>query len=262
MNSRIRRLRRGRARALGLVVIIIVALGLIGTTLATTHGQTDAAPTSAVDASPTHLLYPVPVSIIGDSFTTGTSMGGLGGFNWTKQLGLYLEQKGIGFGSKVDAQSAAGYIVRGPGGTTYADQVRQTVTAGDKLVIIFGGRNDGPLNDTAAAAATYAEVRRIAPKTTLMVVGPAWRDENPPRIVTALRDSIRAPALAAGAIWIDPIADGWFTGKNKAVIGADTVHPTDSGHKLMALKMLDPVRQVIGRVKDPGLTGSPETAAP
>ncbi|HEX3545697.1 MAG TPA: SGNH/GDSL hydrolase family protein, partial [Mycobacterium sp.] len=43
-------------------------------------------------------------------------------------------------------------------------------------------------------------------------------------------------AGVAGAVFIDPIAAGWFVGR-PGLIGADGVHPTDAGHALMAEKI-------------------------
>ena len=48
-----------------------------------------------------------------------------------------------------------------------------------------------------------------------------------------IRDSLRRQALAAGAVFIDPIAEGWFVGRPD-LIGGDGVHPTDAGHAYMA----------------------------
>jgi len=37
-------------------------------------------------------------------------------------------------------------------------------------------------------------------------------------------------ARAAGATFIDPIAQGWFAGTSAQLFAADGVHPTDAGH--------------------------------
>jgi phospholipase/lecithinase/hemolysin len=66
-----------------------------------------------------------------------------------------------------------------------------------------------------------------------VVIGPLWSDGDAPAPVLAVRDAVRTAALAAGAQWIDPVADGWFD-RPAGLIGADRVHPTDAGHRLMA----------------------------
>jgi lysophospholipase L1-like esterase len=33
---------------------------------------------------------------------------------------------------------------------------------------------------------------------------------------------------------VDPLAEGWFTGSDSGLIGADRVHPTDDGHAYLA----------------------------
>jgi lysophospholipase L1-like esterase len=44
---------------------------------------------------------------------------------------------------------------------------------------------------------------------------------------------VSAAAAAAGATFVDPLADRWFVG-HPELIGADHVHPTDAGHAYMA----------------------------
>ena len=44
-----------------------------------------------------------------------------------------------------------------------------------------------------------------------------------------IRDVLSAAAAAAGAAFVDPIADRWFVDRPD-LIGADGVHPTDAGH--------------------------------
>ena len=60
-----------------------------------------------------------------------------------------------------------------------------------------------------------------------------WPTADPPPAVLTIRDSLRRQALAAGAVFIDPIAEGWFVGRPD-LIGGDGVHPTDAGHAYMA----------------------------
>ena len=52
-----------------------------------------------------------------------------------------------------------------------------------------------------------------------------------------LRDAIKNEALAVGADWVDPVADGWFADTPPDFIGVDNVHPTDAGHAYMADKI-------------------------
>jgi len=54
--------------------------------------------------------------------------------------------------------------------------------------------------------------------------------------VLALRDSLHDQARAMGAVFVDPLAEGWFVGRPD-LIGPDGVHPTDAGHAYLAEKI-------------------------
>ncbi|ETB08755.1 hypothetical protein O980_21950 [Mycobacterium avium subsp. paratuberculosis 08-8281] len=51
----------------------------------------------------------------------------------------------------------------------------------------------------------------------------------------------RRRGRAAGATFIDPIAEHWFVGRPD-LIGADGVHPNDAGHQYMADKIAPLIR--------------------
>jgi lysophospholipase L1-like esterase len=68
------------------------------------------------------------------------------------------------------------------------------------------------------------------------VIGPPWLTANPPPAVLKIRDSLREQAVAIGALFVDPIAEGSFVGRGD-LIGQDGVHPTDAGHVYMADKI-------------------------
>jgi lysophospholipase L1-like esterase len=59
--------------------------------------------------------------------------------------------------------------------------------------------------------------------------------------VLELRDTLRGQAKAIGAVFVDPLAEGWFVGRPE-LIGADGVHPTDAGHAYMAEKIAPLIR--------------------
>ena len=97
---------------------------------------------------------------------------------------------------------------------------------------MFGSLNDETLPPGAvgdAAAATYRTIRHRAPSARLVVIGPEWPNAQRPADLLAIRDAVRNAATAAGAEWIDPLAEGWFD-RRPDLIGADGWHPTDAGH--------------------------------
>ena len=76
----------------------------------------------------------------------------------------------------------------------------------------------------------------------IVVIGPVWTDPDPPPDVLQTRDVIQTEAGSKGAIFVDPIAEGWFR-DNPDLIGSDGVHPTDAGHAYMADKIAPLIAQ-------------------
>ncbi|TAK32333.1 MAG: SGNH/GDSL hydrolase family protein [Myxococcaceae bacterium] len=189
---------------------------------------------------------PVQIATIGDSYTGGSNMGGNGPANWTSVVAQQLTGPAPVEIHKA-ATSGIGYVSQGTVGVTFLDEVPDAVSPDTRLVVVFGSRNDlGKPGDVGAAAAkVYAAVRAIAPKATLLVVGPPWINEDVPAGLAADRDAVKAAAAAAGATFVDPIADGWFAGAASNLIGADHVHPTDAGHAYMARFLLPRIQQAL-----------------
>lgn len=139
----------------------------------------------------------------------------------------------------VAAEGGAGYGVRGTGGSVFIDLAARAVRPGDTLVLFFGSRNDQPVDPQrlpALAADAFHLARTVAPRAKLLVIGPPWPTADPPPPVLTIRDRLREQAVGAGAVFVDPIAEGWFVGRPD-LIGADGVHPTDAGHAYLAARI-------------------------
>lgn len=189
---------------------------------------TDEAPTSAA-AEPRRVL------VVGDSYTAGSDMGGNGASGWPALVRADLAAKGRPVEVTLAAAGGSGYITVGPNGGSFV-QLAEGAGGPADLVVVFGSRNDpGDAAAVGAAAAqTYERVKAQSPDAALLVIGPPWVDGDPPADMLANRDAIRGAATAAGATFIDPLADGWFDGRYSALIGSDGIHPTDEGHRHLA----------------------------
>jgi lysophospholipase L1-like esterase len=189
------------------------------------------------------------VAVIGDSYTTGTHEGGQGPKTWTALAWQTLERQGLQVTADVASEGRAGYGVRGDHGSVFADLTRRAVKPEDALVVFFGSRNDQgadlDLLDGMAADA-FNLARRAAPSATLLVIGPPWPTADVPESVLRIRDILRMRARAAGAIFVDPLAEHWFVGRPD-LIGADGVHPNDAGHAYMADKITPLIRAQLPR---------------
>ena len=184
------------------------------------------------------------VAVIGDSYTTGTDEGGRGPRSWTAQTWHILAAQGLKVDADVVAEGGAGYSVRGTHGNVFEDLTVRAVKRDDVLVVFFGSRNDQPVDKQTypvMVGETFRIARRVAPSAKFLVIGPPWPTANPPADVLALRDSLRNQAVAVGAVFIDPLVEGWFVGRPD-LIGSDGVHPNDAGHAYLAAKIAPLIR--------------------
>ncbi len=179
------------------------------------------------------------VAVIGDSYTTGTDIGGLGSKGWTARAWRELADFRVPVTADVGAEGGAGYGTRGNRGSLFEDLTARTVKPDDVLVVFFGSRNDlnvDPAQLSILAYGTFQLARRSAPSATFLVIGPPWPTADPPAAILRIRDALQYQAGVAEATFIDPIAERWFV-KQPELIGTDGVHPTDAGHEYMADKI-------------------------
>jgi hypothetical protein len=179
------------------------------------------------------------IAVIGDSYTTGTDIGGLGPKGWTARAWRELADFRVPVTADVGAEGGAGYGTRGNRGSLFEDLTARTVRPDDVLVVFFGSRNDqnvDPAQLSVLAYGTFQLARRIAPSATFLVIGPPWPTADPPAAIVRIRDALQYQAGIAGAKFVDPIAERWFV-TQPALIGRDGVHPTDAGHEYMADKI-------------------------
>jgi lysophospholipase L1-like esterase len=179
------------------------------------------------------------IAVVGDSYTTGGDLGGLGSNGWTTRAWQLLTRQGIPISADVAAEGGAGYGTRGDHGSVFEDLTADAVKPDDVLVVFFGSRNDQGVDPTQLsilAWGTYQLAHRTAPKARFLVIGPPWPTADPPDDVLRIRDALKYQAGVAGATFVDPIAAGWFVGRPD-LIGKDGVHPTDAGHAYMAAKI-------------------------
>jgi hypothetical protein len=189
------------------------------------------------------------IAVIGDSYTTGTDEGGQGSKTWTTRTWLALARQGMQITPDVASEGRAGYVVRGDHGSVFGDLTARAVHPDDALVVFFGSRNDegvDPLQLAGMAHGAFDLARRIAPRAKLLVIGPPWPTADPPFDVLYVRDTLGDQARDVGAVFVDPIGDGWFVGRPD-LIGPDGVHPNDAGHAYMAEKIAPLIRAQLAR---------------
>lgn len=177
----------------------------------------------------------IDIAVIGDSYTGGSDMGGKYPNGWTSHVAVAVEADGITARWAKEGAGGSGYVATGERDITFPELVPAVVGPGTDVLVVFGSRNDDAGTGIGdAAAATYGAARAIAPGVDLLVIGPPWVDGDVPDDLFANRDAVRGAADAAGAVFVDPLAEGWFTGDAETLIGVDGVHPTNDGHEYMA----------------------------
>jgi len=179
------------------------------------------------------------IAVIGDSYTAGSDEGGNGPRSWPELAWALLAREGVEVDADVAAEGGAGYGQRGSRGSIFEDLTARAVRRNDDLVVFFGSRNDQPVDPQRfpmLAADTLRLARFAAPAAKVLVIGPPWPTISAPPEVLKIRDSLRDQAAAVGAVFVDPIAQGWFVGRPD-LIGQDGVHPTDAGHVYLAEKI-------------------------
>ena len=78
------------------------------------------------------------------------------------------------------------------------------------------------------------------------MIGQSWTSNSPPSSVTGLRDTLRTEATAAGATFIDPLAERWFVTDTTQLVSRDGVTLTDQGHRYLAEQLQPRVAAALG----------------
>jgi hypothetical protein len=137
-----------------------------------------------------------------------------------------LAQGGTGYVNGADNDPAQNFQARLP----------DVYNASPDLVIVEGSVSDEYYTEVAvqlAALALFKDLKTHLPNATVVAIGPAWAG-TPPANVVAVEDAVKAAAAGRVALFIDPIAGGWFDGANESLMDSDHQSLTDQGHAHMA----------------------------
>lgn len=224
-----------------LALVLLASVALIA-------GCSHAPPAYVSNYTPDPPVKPVAVAIVGDSYTAGTPEGGTGERGWPllMQRKLWTEYH-THIAENVTAEGAAGYVSAGNKDERRFVDLTRIIGPTTQMVILFGSRNDvGTAAEELQPAVrnTLEAVEAAAPSAQIVVIAPAWVDGNPPEGVFVVRDVLRSEAKAMGAVFVDPLADGWSF-NDPALIGKDGIHPTDAGHRYLADRITPVIAQIL-----------------
>ena len=173
---------------------------------------------------------------LGDSFSSGWNGAGIGARGWPRLVGADQKWQTVNL-----AVAGTGFVNPGWTNQPIGSRVAEAIRRGPDVIIVAGGHNDSRWSAAATAKAADDVIDRLhvaAPDALLVIVAPIWPNDSPPQRCLALRDHLHQKAASIGAVFIDPLAGGWFGGASHRFIGPDGLHPTDAGHRFIAERVL------------------------
>lgn len=212
--------------------------------------EPSSSPTSTASSSPFTTAEPsasgeadaAQVLVIGDIDTRGFAADSVG---WPAVLDDRLD--GVDF--TVATTGESGYATRQvPTDPNFAELVDAADLSDVDVVVVSGSRFDGPgiadLVNLGAGTALGA-IGDGAPDARIVVIGPAWPPEGlAPVYVRTNRDDVRGVAQSAGAVFADPLAEGWFSDV-PGLVGPDGVHLSAEADTYLADRIQPLVEQAL-----------------
>lgn len=194
------------------------------------------APASALARTTLDVRRPV-AAFLGDSYTTGWAGAGTGRLGWPA-----IVSSEHGWRVVNRAVAGTGFVNPGWTGQPIRTRLAAVLKAEPGIVFVAGGHNDnrfGPGATGKAADAVLQRLRHGLPDAVIVVIGPIWGNGTPPASIRAIRRELRQGAAAVGAVFVDPIRDGWFAGAARRFILADGIHASNGGHRRIAGLVLE-----------------------
>ncbi len=229
------------------VVAILVLTGCEGAGGTTPGGPgTPATASATVPAAAPASTQAHKVVVVGDSLSTG--MGSSARDAWPSLISAEPLDPDDSFDVVNASQNGSGYVTVGANNSTFGAQVEQAVTSDTALVVFFGSENDmghSSADIGAAAAAAFAAAKAKSPHAVVLAVGPPAYTSQPKAARLAVRDAVQNAATDAGALFVDPISEGWFIGEVAELVGPDGVHPTVAGQRYLQAQLEKLIKEEI-----------------
>lgn len=175
---------------------------------------------------------------IGDSWVGGSDMGGNGWKNFSYILAGRMDWR-----YSEASRGGSGYIrpVEPLGNFSDPARMDEVKRAQPDYTFVVNGINDWQEGITkeelaATAAKTYDAILAAAPETKLIVIGMMAPGE-PTANTRAALEVLKPEVESRGGLFIDPVTDPWWDGKDADYVGTDNYHLTDQGHVFLAEKL-------------------------
>lgn len=234
---------RSRTRGLISVVVAVLLVAALGAayTVRAAAAHTDA----AVQAAAFNRTIPVPVldptvgepivTVVGDNMSE-VAQSAKPTKEWPLIVSSELKTRIISLST-----ASSGYTSK-PVSWTYGGTFvarAPHVEPESRAVIFFGGANDASAKQSRvydSALVSVREAKAAAKRASVAIVGPVHTSTELPADLTAVRNTLKRAAKAAGVPFIDPIAQHWVDGK-KGVFQKDGISLTEDGQQLVAARM-------------------------
>ncbi|MEP6477981.1 MAG: SGNH/GDSL hydrolase family protein [Rhodoglobus sp.] len=229
-------------------MVVLIAFSFLIPALMTLQAARDAQVVASYAAVSTPSPTPMPIAppraapqritIIGDAFTAGSAVNSGPATTWPAVVAAQL-----GLPETVIAGAGMGYAIADASGRSFETAAAQ-VSSHSGVVVVFGSVDDpdDPAAVGAGVQAVIAAIRERAPGAAIILVGPAWAGTDVPDRVVQNQQAEQTVAAAAAMIFVDPLAQGWFSA-DPSLIGSDGTYPTDAGHAAIAARLLPLIQQ-------------------
>ncbi|MFC4243331.1 SGNH/GDSL hydrolase family protein [Gryllotalpicola reticulitermitis] len=167
------------------------------------------------------------LAVLGDSYTAGTQLPEL------SDDYAVLTARALGMRANVVGWPGSGYVNPSAcGGHPFSRQLAQALSPVPRILVIEGGTNDYTYSDArlrSAAASLVATVKREAPTTRIVLLGPAITPRRPAADMRRVDATLASVAKAEDVGYVSALS--WLA---PADLAGDHLHPNEAGHQVYA----------------------------
>lgn len=237
-----------RRRRIDAVLVLLLVLAVGASVVAVTRAQSrDGLTTSAVAVQPSATASPVTSLWFGDSIVEGCcrsssavpAMAAVA----ARRLGWAPPQIAAAGGTGYTTQRNLAGVTSG----TYVERIAAAVEGSyyDVVVVAGGNNDDTPAFDPeafrTAVRTVLDQIKTSLPEAHLVVMGPYSPDGAGYRAQRAIQQE---EAARVGAVWIDPVGQGWMRGQT-GLLDPDGFHPNDAGHAHLGARAAEALRAAL-----------------